>query len=201
MIDSPPGRPPRTLPPAPPRILIAKAGLDGHDRGAKIVARALGEAGLTVFYTGLRTTPEQIVAAAVRSQVACIGLSILSGSHVSLVARVMHLLREQHLQHLPVVLGGIVPRADIPALQAMGVRAVFGPGTRLEWIVSFIRDLIAADLIAADSIVADSIVAGSIVAGSIATDSIATDSIATGPLGHRAPLSQPVREFEPVPQS
>jgi len=121
------------------RVLIAKPGLDGHDRGAKVVARALRDAGMEVIYTGLRQTPEQIVTAALQEDVDVIGLSILSGAHMTLVPRVMQLLREKGLQDVVVFVGGIIPQEDIPKLKALGVAEVFLPGTLLEQIVSTVR--------------------------------------------------------------
>jgi len=121
------------------RVLVAKPGLDGHDRGAKVVARALRDAGMQVIYTGLRQTPEMIVTAALQEDVDCIGLSILSGAHNAIVPRLCALLKEHHLEDILVVLGGIVPDADIAALKATGVAAVFPPGARLDDIVTFIR--------------------------------------------------------------
>lgn len=127
-----------------PRILIAKPGLDGHDRGAKVVARALRDAGMEVIYTGLRQTPEMIVAAALQEDVDAIGLSILSGAHLPLVERVMQLLQENEMAEVPVFLGGIIPQDDIPALRAMGVAGVFGPGSTMEAIIRFIEEILAA---------------------------------------------------------
>ncbi len=121
------------------RVLIAKPGLDGHDRGAKVVARALRDAGMEVIYTGLRQTPEQIVTAALQEDVDVIGLSILSGAHMTLVPRVMQLLREKGLQDVVVFIGGIIPQEDIPKLKALGVAEVFLPGTLLEQIVHAVR--------------------------------------------------------------
>jgi len=121
------------------RVLIAKPGLDGHDRGAKVVARALRDAGMEVIYTGLRQTPEQIVTAALQEDVDVIGLSILSGAHMTLVPRVMQLLREKGLHDVIVFVGGIIPQEDIPKLKALGVAEVFLPGTLLEQIVSMVR--------------------------------------------------------------
>jgi methylmalonyl-CoA mutase, C-terminal domain len=129
-------------PTRPIRVLVAKAGLDGHDRGAKIIARALRDAGMEVLYTGLRKTPESIVHAAIQEDVDCIGLSILSGAHNTLVARLIALLREQKAEDILVVLGGTIPQSDVPALQEMGVAAVFGPGTPLDSVVSFLRERI-----------------------------------------------------------
>jgi methylmalonyl-CoA mutase C-terminal domain/subunit len=124
----------------PLRILIAKPGLDGHDRGAKVIARALRDAGMEVIYTGLRQTPEMIAAAAVQEDVDAVGLSILSGAHNTLLPRVVALLREYGLGDVPVFAGGIIPEEDIPGLKAAGIAAVFGPGTPLSEIVQFIRD-------------------------------------------------------------
>ena len=118
---------------APPRgkirVLIAKPGLDGHDRGAKVVARALRDAGMEVVYTGLRQSPEQIVAAAAQEDVDAIGLSILSGAHLPICKRVIELLRERKMEDVRVFLGGIIPAQDIPELKTMGVAEVFLPGT------------------------------------------------------------------------
>ncbi len=125
------------------RVLIAKPGLDGHDRGAKVVARALRDAGMEVIYTGLRQTPEMIAAAALQEDVDVIGLSILSGAHESLIPRLLELLKDTGRQDICVVAGGIFPPADIPGLLALGVRAVYGPGTSttrmVEEITSFVR--------------------------------------------------------------
>ena len=125
--------------PPPIRVLVAKPGLDGHDRGAKIIARALRDAGMEVIYTGLRQTPEMIVSAAVQEDVDCIGLSILSGAHNVIVPRIMALLKENDAEDILVVLGGTIPTQDIPALKAEGVAAIFGPGTPLDTTVEFIR--------------------------------------------------------------
>ncbi len=125
-----------------PRVIIAKPGLDGHDRGAKVIARALRDAGMEVIYTGLRQTPEQIAAAAAQEDVDVIGLSILSGAHLHICSRLMALLRERGLDDVVVVVGGIVPEADVPPLQAMGVRAVFVPGTPMRQIVDFLHDAV-----------------------------------------------------------
>ena len=124
----------------PIRVLVAKAGLDGHDRGAKIIARALRDAGMEVLYTGLRKTPESIVHAAIQEDVDCIGLSILSGAHDALVSRLVTLLKAERAEDILLVLGGTIPQVDIPGLEAQGVAAVFGPGTPLEAIVSFLRE-------------------------------------------------------------
>ena len=123
----------------PIRVLVAKAGLDGHDRGAKIIARALRDAGMEVLYTGLRKTPESIVLAAIQEDVDCIGLSILSGAHNALVPRIVALLKEQRAEDILLVLGGTIPQADVPGLKEIGVAEVFGPGTPLDAIVDFLR--------------------------------------------------------------
>jgi len=126
------------------RILIAKPGLDGHDRGAKVIARALRDAGMEVIYTGLRQTPEMIVAAALQEDVDAIGLSILSGAHMTLVPRVLELLRAEGMADVPLFLGGIIPEADAAELLALGVRGVFGPGTNTDDVVAFVRAQAAA---------------------------------------------------------
>ena len=123
----------------PLRILLAKPGLDGHDRGAKVVARALRDAGMEVIYTGLRQTPEMIVEAALQEDADAVGLSILSGAHNTLVPRVMELMRAQGLNDVPVFIGGIIPDHDVPALKAIGINGVFGPGSPLSEIVDFIQ--------------------------------------------------------------
>jgi methylmalonyl-CoA mutase C-terminal domain/subunit len=125
---------------APVRILIAKPGLDGHDRGAKVLVRALRDAGFEVVYTGLFQTPEMIASAALQEDVQVIGLSILSGAHMELFPRIMDALRERDLDDVLVVAGGTIPKADIPRIKALGVAEVFGPGTRLATIVDYIRD-------------------------------------------------------------
>ena len=126
------------------RVVIAKAGLDGHDRGAKIVARALRDAGAEVIYTGLHQTPEQIVQAAIQEDAAAIGLSILSGAHMTLFARVLELLREQQAEDIVVFGGGIVPDEDIPELERLGVAKIFTPGATMEEIVEWVRSAIPA---------------------------------------------------------
>jgi methylmalonyl-CoA mutase C-terminal domain/subunit len=123
------------------RVLVAKPGLDGHDRGAKVVARALRDAGMEVIYTGLRQTPEMIADAALQEDVDVIGLSILSGAHGTLVPRVMRLLAERGLGNVKVIVGGIIPEADIPDLKAAGVADVFGPGTPTADVVRAIQRL------------------------------------------------------------
>jgi methylmalonyl-CoA mutase C-terminal domain/subunit len=126
--------------PTPIRVLVAKPGLDGHDRGAKVIARALRDAGMEVIYTGLRQTPEMIVNAAIQEDVDCVGLSILSGAHNAIVPRVTALLKERGADDILVVVGGTIPEQDIDFLKSQGVSAIFGPGTSLETVVSFIRE-------------------------------------------------------------
>ena len=126
------------------RVLIAKPGLDGHDRGAKVTARALRDAGMEVIYTGLRQTPEMVVEAALQEDVDAIGLSILSGAHMPLMARVLELLAANDMSDVPVFLGGIIPDEDAAALRTMGVTAVFGPGASLDDVIASFRQAIAA---------------------------------------------------------
>src|SRR6202042_1892584 len=121
------------------RVLVAKPGLDGHDRGAKVIARALRDAGMEVIYTGLRQTPEMIVSAALQEDVQVIGLSILSGAHNAIVPRVLELLREKEMAGVKVVVGGIIPDEDARELERQGVAAVFQPGASLEEIVTAVR--------------------------------------------------------------
>ena len=121
------------------RVVIAKPGLDGHDRGARVIARALRDSGMEVIYTGLRQTPEQIVAAALQEDADVIGLSILSGAHMHICPRIMALLQEKGLTDVLVVVGGIIPDIDIPKLREIGVRGIFLPGTPMQEIVEFIR--------------------------------------------------------------
>jgi len=127
------------------RVLVAKPGLDGHDRGAKVVARALRDAGMEVIYTGIRQTPEMIVEAAVQEDADVVGLSILSGAHLELFPSVTEGLRSKGLDDVLVIAGGIIPEDDIPALQQMGVKGVFGPGTSTEDIIGFIRHEVVAE--------------------------------------------------------
>jgi methylmalonyl-CoA mutase, C-terminal domain len=122
------------------RVLVAKPGLDGHDRGAKVIARALRDAGMEVVYTGLRQTPEMIVNTALQEDVQVIGLSILSGAHNAIVPRVMELLNQKQMSDVLVIVGGIVPDEDAAQLKRLGVAAVFQPGASLQEIVNFIRD-------------------------------------------------------------
>jgi methylmalonyl-CoA mutase C-terminal domain/subunit len=121
------------------RVLLAKPGLDGHDRGIKVIARALRDAGMEVIYTGLRQTPEQVVNAAVQEDVDAIGLSILSGAHMTLFPRIAELARQEGLDDVIIFGGGIIPDEDIPRLKELGVAEVFTPGTRMDEIVQFIR--------------------------------------------------------------
>ena len=122
------------------RVLVGKPGLDGHDRGAKIIARAFRDAGFEVIYTGLHQTPEQIVSAAIQEDVDCIGLSILSGAHNTLLPRVSDLLKEKQADDIVFFAGGVIPADDIPTLKGSGVKEVFTPGTSTEDIVSWVRD-------------------------------------------------------------
>lgn len=121
------------------RVLVAKPGLDGHDRGAKVVARALRDAGMEVIYTGLRQTPEMVVEAALQEDVDVIGLSILSGAHMVLVPRVMELLAANQLAHIKVFVGGIIPDEDVPRLKEIGVVGIYGPGTLTDDIIQDVR--------------------------------------------------------------
>lgn len=125
---------------SPVRIVVAKPGLDGHDRGAKVVARALRDAGMEVVYTGLHQTPEQIVEAAIQEDADAVGLSVLSGAHLSLFRRTVELLAEREASDIVVFGGGIIPDADVAELEAMGVRRVFGPGTSMSEIVGWARE-------------------------------------------------------------
>jgi len=122
------------------RVIVAKPGLDGHDRGAKVVARALRDAGMEVIYTGLRQTPEQVVEAAVQEDVDVIGLSILSGAHTYLVPRIVELLKEAGMDDVLVTVGGIIPEDDITMLNELGVKGIFGPGTPTDEIVEYIKE-------------------------------------------------------------
>ena len=123
------------------RVLIAKPGLDGHDRGAKVIARALRDAGFEVIYTGIRQTPEMIAEAALQEDVDAIGISILSGAHGTLLPKIMEALRVRDMTDVPVWVGGIIPEADVAELKAVGVRAVFGPGSPTSETVEFLRSL------------------------------------------------------------
>ena len=123
----------------PPRVLVAKPGLDGHDRGAKLVARALRDAGMEVVYTGLHQTPEQIVETVIQEDADCVGLSVLSGAHLTLFRRVVELLRERGADDVVVFGGGIIPEDDLPELRALGVAQVFTPGATTQSIVDWVR--------------------------------------------------------------
>ncbi len=127
------------------RVLIAKPGLDGHDRGAKVVARVLRDAGMEVIYTGLRQTPEMVVAAALQEDVDVVGLSILSGAHMTLLPRVLDLAKEKGLSNVLFVVGGIIPDDDVPTLRQMGIGGVFGPGASGDEIAGFIKDRVKKD--------------------------------------------------------
>ena len=121
------------------RVLVAKPGLDGHDRGAKIIARAFRDAGFEVIYTGLRQTPEQVVTAALQEDVNVVGLSVLSGAHMTLCPRIMELMKKEKLDDVLVLVGGIIPDQDIPTLKALGVSEVFQPGVSTEDIIEYVR--------------------------------------------------------------
>src|SRR5579872_3881560 len=129
----------------PIRVLVAKPGLDGHDRGAKVIARALRDAGMEVIYTGIRQTPEMIVEAAIQEDVDAILMSILSGAHMAIFPRVMQLLKENHVDDVLVAAGGILPDEDIPAIKSLGIKGCFGPGTPTGDIIKFVQDNIQAD--------------------------------------------------------
>jgi methylmalonyl-CoA mutase, C-terminal domain len=126
------------------RVVIAKPGLDGHDRGAKVIARALRDAGMEVIYTGLRQTPEQIVSAALQEDADVIGLSILSGAHNHIAPKLMALLKEQGMDDVLVLVGGIIPDVDVPKLHELGVKGVFLPGTPMQAIIDFIQGNVRA---------------------------------------------------------
>ncbi len=127
------------------RVLVAKPGLDGHDRGAKVIARALRDAGMEVIYTGLRQTPEQVVNAALQEDVDAIGLSILSGAHMHLFPRIMDLMREKKMEGVLVFAGGIIPDRDVPKLKEIGIAEIFPPGSSLEEIVNFVKSSVRPD--------------------------------------------------------
>jgi methylmalonyl-CoA mutase, C-terminal domain len=126
----------------PIRVLIAKPGLDGHESGAKVIARALADAGMEVVYTGTRQTPQMIVNTALQEDVDIIGLSILSGAHKELCSRIVSLLKQKGIEDIPLIVGGIVPDSDIPKLKKMGIKEVFGPGTTTVQVVSCAQDLV-----------------------------------------------------------
>ncbi|KAB2903764.1 MAG: cobalamin B12-binding domain-containing protein [Anaerolineae bacterium] len=125
------------------RVLVAKVGLDGHDRGAKVIARALRDAGMEVIYTGLQQTPDMIAEAALQEDVQIVGLSILSGAHMTLVPRVLESLKNHELDDVKVIVGGIIPADDVDKLKAIGVKGVFGPGSKTDEIITFIREQVA----------------------------------------------------------
>jgi methylmalonyl-CoA mutase C-terminal domain/subunit len=127
------------------RVLITKPGLDGHETGAKLIARALRDAGMEVIYTGTRQTPEMIVATAVQEDVDIIGLSILSGAHKELCSRIVHLLKEKSAENIAMIVGGIIPHKDVPILMNIGVRGVFGPGTTTQAVVDFIHKIVKGE--------------------------------------------------------
>lgn len=129
----------------PIRVLVAKPGLDGHDRGAKVIARALRDAGMEVIYTGIRQTPEMIVEAAIQEDVDAILISILSGAHMSLFPKIMALLKQNEVDDVLIAAGGILPDEDIPAIESMGIKGCFGPGTSMEEITKFVRANIQAE--------------------------------------------------------
>ena len=124
------------------RVLVAKPGLDGHDRGAKVIARALRDAGMEVIYTGLRQTPEMIVDAALQEDVDVIGLSILSGAHMAILPRIFELMKANDMHDVTVIVGGIIPTEDVPALEKMGVSGIFGPGTSTEMIIEHVKQVV-----------------------------------------------------------
>ena len=126
----------------PIRVLIAKPGLDGHESGAKVIARALADAGMEVVYTGTRQTPQMIVNSALQEDVDIVGLSILSGAHKELCSRIISLFKEKGVEDIPIIVGGIIPDGDIPKLKGMGIKEVFGPGTTTAQVVSCVRDLV-----------------------------------------------------------
>jgi len=125
------------------RVLVAKPGLDSHDRGAKIIARALRDAGMEVIYTGLRQTPEQIVETALQEDVNVLGLSILSGAHNTLFPKIMKLMKGKRLKDILVFAGGIIPEEDVPRLKKIGVQEIFGPGTRTETVINYVKENVA----------------------------------------------------------
>jgi methylmalonyl-CoA mutase C-terminal domain/subunit len=129
----------------PIRVLVAKPGLDGHDRGAKVIARALRDAGMEVIYTGIRQTPEMIVEAAIQEDVDAILMSILSGAHMALFPKVMELFKKEGVDDILVAAGGILPDEDIPAIKEMGIKGCFGPGTSMDEIIEFVRNNVQAD--------------------------------------------------------
>jgi methylmalonyl-CoA mutase C-terminal domain/subunit len=134
----------------PIRVLVAKPGLDGHDRGAKVIARALRDAGMEVIYTGIRQTPEMIAEAAIQEDVDAVLMSILSGAHMSIFPKVMEIFKQNNVTDILVAAGGILPDEDIPAIKAMGIKGCFGPGTSMEEIIQFVRKNIPAGRLSAE---------------------------------------------------
>lgn len=134
----------------PIRVLVAKPGLDGHDRGAKVIARALRDAGMEVIYTGIRQTPEMIVEAAIQEDVDAVLMSILSGAHMAIFPKVMELFKRNHVDDVLVAAGGILPDEDLPAIKEMGIKGCFGPGTSTDEIIKFVRANIQADRLVAE---------------------------------------------------
>jgi len=134
----------------PIRVLVAKPGLDGHDRGAKVIARALRDAGMEVIYTGIRQTPEMIAEAAIQEDVDAVLMSILSGAHMAIFPKVMEIFRQNNVTDILVAAGGILPDEDIPAIKAMGIKGCFGPGTSTEEIITFVRENIPAGRLSAE---------------------------------------------------
>ena len=134
----------------PIRVLVAKPGLDGHDRGAKVIARALRDAGMEVIYTGIRQTPEMIVEAAIQEDVDAVLMSILSGAHMAIFPKVMDLFKQNNVTDILVAAGGILPDEDIPAIKAMGIKGCFGPGTSTEEIITFVRENIPVGRLSAE---------------------------------------------------
>ncbi|GER87086.1 methylmalonyl-CoA mutase [Dictyobacter vulcani] len=135
----------------PIRVLVAKPGLDGHDRGAKIIARALRDAGMEVIYTGIRQTPEMIVEAAIQEDVDAILMSILSGAHMALFPKIIELLKQNEVDDILIAAGGILPDEDIPAIKQMGIQGCFGPGTSTEEIISFVRNNIQGERLSVEA--------------------------------------------------
>ena len=135
----------------PIRVLVAKPGLDGHDRGAKIIARALRDAGMEVIYTGIRQTPEMIVETAIQEDVDAILMSILSGAHMAIFPKVMNMLKLNQVDDVLIAAGGILPDEDIPAIKAMGIKGCFGPGAPLETIIQFVRSNVQTDRLAVEA--------------------------------------------------
>src|SRR5205807_8486887 len=134
----------------PIRVLVAKPGLDGHDRGAKVIARALRDAGMEVIYTGIRQTPEMIVDTAIQEDVDAILMSILSGAHMAIFPKVMELLKKNNVDDVLVAAGGILPDEDLPAIKEMGIKGCFGPGTLMEEIIRFVRENVQAERLTAE---------------------------------------------------